>query len=97
LSKRLGRAVAVFAAAGLAIAALHFLGVDVGSWFEALFDALTAVDAEYVVLGLVLQTLETFLSGIAWLAILRAAYPQEAIRALPILTRTQSRSPCTRS
>jgi uncharacterized membrane protein YbhN (UPF0104 family) len=32
------------------------------------------------------QTFETGLAGIAWLAILRAAYPQAGIKALPILT-----------
>ncbi len=86
MTKRLARAAAVIVAAGLVVGLLHLLGVDVESWFASLFDALTAVDVQYVVLGLVLQTLETFLSGIAWLAILRFAYPQAGIRALPILT-----------
>jgi uncharacterized membrane protein YbhN (UPF0104 family) len=86
LTKRFARAAAVVVAAGLAVGLLHFFGVDVAGWFESLFDALTAVDPQYVVLGLVLQTLETFLSGIAWLAILRYAYPQAGLRALPILT-----------
>jgi len=86
LTKRFARAAAIVVATGLAVALLHLLGVDMAGWFESLFDALTAVDAEYVVLGLLLQTLETFLSGIAWLAILRYAYPHAAVRALPILT-----------
>jgi hypothetical protein len=37
-------------------------------------------------MGLGLQTLDTFLSAIAWLAILRAAYPRAGIEALPIIT-----------
>jgi uncharacterized membrane protein YbhN (UPF0104 family) len=78
--------VAVLAAAAIAIALLHLLGVDMGSWLSSLFDALTEVDPEYVAIGLVLQTLETFLSSIAWLAILRAAYPREEVHALPVLT-----------
>jgi uncharacterized membrane protein YbhN (UPF0104 family) len=86
VTQRFLRTAAVFVAAALAIGLLHLLGVDMASWFRSLFDALTAVDVEYVVFGLVLQTLETFLSGIAWLAILRVAYPNAGIRALPILT-----------
>lgn len=86
MTRRLARTLAVFAAAGLALLVLHLLGVDVTGWFGDLFDALTEVDAEYVALGLVLQTLETFLSGIAWLAILRYAYPHARIAALPVLT-----------
>jgi phosphatidylinositol alpha-mannosyltransferase len=86
LTKRFARAIAVVAAAGLVIAVLHLLGVDVGGWSASVWDALTAVDPEYVALGLLLQTFETLLSGIAWLAILRAAYPQAGVRALPILT-----------
>ena len=65
---------------------LHVVGVDVEGWLASLWDALTAVDPEYVALGLGLQTLETLLSAIAWLAILRAAYPQAGIEALPIVT-----------
>jgi len=65
---------------------LDLLGVDLASWFSSLWDALTAVDVEYVLVGLLLQTLETLLSGIAWLAILRAAYPHAGIKAMPVLT-----------
>ncbi|HYI74535.1 MAG TPA: hypothetical protein VEW90_04625 [Gaiellaceae bacterium] len=86
MTNRLARTVAVLAAAGLAVLVLHLLGVDVEGWFASLWDALTAVDPEYVVLGLVLQTLETLLSGLAWLAILRAAYPRGEVEALPVLT-----------
>ena len=86
MTKRFARAATVVVVAGLALALLQLLGVDVVGWFESLFDALTAVDLEYVVFGLALQTLETLLSGIAWLAILRFAYPHAGIRALPILT-----------
>jgi phosphatidylinositol alpha-mannosyltransferase len=70
----------------LALVVLELLGVDLVAWFSSLWDALTAVDVEYVLLGLMFQTLETGLAGIAWLAILRAAYPQAGIKALPILT-----------
>jgi len=52
---------------------LHLLGVDVEGWLASLWDALTEVNFQYVALGVVFQTLETFLAGVAWLAILRAA------------------------
>ena len=55
-------------------------------WFSGLWDALTAVDPEYVLAGLGLQTLETLLSAFAWLAIVRAAYPNAGIETLPIIT-----------
>lgn len=70
----------------LLLAVLNFLGVDLESWFSSLWDSLTAVDLEYVVLGLLFQTLETVLSAIAWIAILRAAYPQAGIKVMPVLT-----------
>ena len=73
-------------AVALVVLVLHLLGVDVEGWFTSLWDALTAVDPEDVVLGLGLQTLDTLLSAIAWLAILRAAYPRANIEALPIVT-----------
>jgi phosphatidylinositol alpha-mannosyltransferase len=74
------------AAVALVLLVLHLLGVDVEGWFTSLWDALTAVDPEYVALGLGLQTVETLLSAIAWLAIVRAAYPNAGIEALPIVT-----------
>ena len=86
MTRRLARTVAVFATVALALVVLHLLGVDVAGWFEGLFDALTEVDPAYVALGLVFQTLEGLLSGLAWLAILRYAYPRAEIRALPVLT-----------
>lgn len=86
MTKRIARTAACLAAAALAVLLLHLLGVDVGGWFASLWDALTAVERQYVVLGLAFQTLETFLSAVAWLAIVRVAYPAERIGALPILT-----------
>lgn len=84
--RRLARTTAWLVGAAAALLALHLLGVDVEGWIASLWDALTAVDPEYVVAGLVLQTLETLLSAVAWLAILRVAYPASAVRALPVLT-----------
>ena len=86
MTRSVARTAACFAAAVAALLALHLLGVDVAGWLASLWDALTAVDPEYVAAGLVFQTLETFLSAIAWLAIVRVAYPDARIAALPILT-----------
>ena len=85
MTRRIARTAACFAAAAIAIVVLHLLGVDVEGWFSSLWDALTAVDREYLVLGLGFQTLETFLSGIAWVAVVRYAYPSAQIGTLPIL------------
>jgi phosphatidylinositol alpha-mannosyltransferase len=84
--RRVTLVVGWLAAVLLVLLVLHLIGADVEGWLTSLWDALTAVDPEYVVIGLGLQTLETLLSAIAWLAILRAAYPQAGIGALPIVT-----------
>jgi uncharacterized membrane protein YbhN (UPF0104 family) len=84
--RRIALVVGWLCAVAFAVLVLHLLGVDVEGWFTSLWDALTAVDPEDVLLGLGLQTLDTLLSAIAWLAILRAAYPRSGIEALPIVT-----------
>jgi phosphatidyl-myo-inositol alpha-mannosyltransferase len=86
LIARVGRTAAVLAAAVLVLLVLQLLGVDIRGWIDSLWDSLTAVDPEYVALGLVLQTLETLLAGFAWIAVLRAAYPNAEIGNLAILT-----------
>jgi len=85
-ARRLVRVAIWLGACAAALLLLRLLGVDLESWFRSLWDALTAVDPWDVALGLLFQTLETFLSGIAWLAILRAAYPRADVPALPVLT-----------
>jgi uncharacterized membrane protein YbhN (UPF0104 family) len=84
--RRIALVVGWLSAVALVVLVLHLLGVDVEGWFTSLWDALTAVDPEDVLLGLGLQTLDTLLSAIAWLAILRAAYPRANLEALPIIT-----------
>jgi phosphatidylinositol alpha-mannosyltransferase len=85
-SRRVVLVVGWLAAVALTLLVLHVLGVDVAGWFSGLWDALTAVDPEYVLAGLGLQTLDTLLSAFAWLAIVRAAYPNAGIETLPIIT-----------
>ena len=86
IGRRIVRIAAWLGSVAIALVLLDVFGVDLEAWFTSLFDELTAVDPEYVVAGLGFQTLETLLSGIAWLAILRAAYPQAGVKALPVLT-----------
>ena len=73
---------------GLALAALicQLLGIDLKGWIADLWDAITGVAIGYLVLGLVLQTLQTLLTALAWVGILRAGYPADRIKALPIIT-----------
>jgi uncharacterized membrane protein YbhN (UPF0104 family) len=65
------------------IAALIFLldlaGVPVGDWIRQLFKKIREVPAWAVVAGVVLQSLQTTLAAVAWLAILRAAFPRAGI------------------
>jgi uncharacterized membrane protein YbhN (UPF0104 family) len=86
IPKRIARVSIWLVGVALLLVLLNIVGVDLETWFTSLFDALTAVDVEYVVLGLAFQTLETALSGIAWFAILRAAYPQGQVKVMPVLT-----------
>ena len=72
----------------LAVAALicQLLGIDIRGWISNLWDALSDVAVGYLVAGLALQTVQTVLTAIAWVGILRAAYPEAGIKAMPILT-----------
>jgi uncharacterized membrane protein YbhN (UPF0104 family) len=73
---------------GLTVAAIlcQVLGIDLRGWISDLWDALSAVAVGYLVAGLALQTLQTVLTAVAWVGILRAAYPNAGIKPLPILT-----------
>ena len=76
--------VGALAIAGLAIAADVF-GWDVQDWFGQLWTAMTGVSPVYVVAGLALQTAQTACVALAWLAILRYAYPDAHIAYKPVL------------
>ena len=72
----------------LALAALicQLLGIDLRGWIADLWDVLSSVSIGYLILGLILQTLQTVLTALAWVAILRAAYPEAGVRVMPIVT-----------
>jgi uncharacterized membrane protein YbhN (UPF0104 family) len=75
--------IGILAAAGFVC---QLLGIDISGWISDLWDAISDVAVGYLVLGLVLQTAQTILTAFAWVGILRAAYPQDGIKVLPIVT-----------
>lgn len=66
-------------------AAVDLLGWDVRAWFDQLWDTMTGISLGYVVAGLVAQTAQTTLVALAWLPILRYAYPHVEIPFRPVL------------
>jgi uncharacterized membrane protein YbhN (UPF0104 family) len=63
----------------------YLLGWDIRSWFSQLWDTLTQVSAKYLIPALVLQTFQTFFTAVAWLAIIRYAYPDSGVPARQIV------------
>jgi uncharacterized membrane protein YbhN (UPF0104 family) len=66
-----------------AVAALIFLldlvGIPVSDWIGDLFDKIAQVPPGAVIGGVVLETLQTTFAALAWLAILRAAFPNAGV------------------
>jgi uncharacterized membrane protein YbhN (UPF0104 family) len=83
--RRLGKVGAWLGGLAGVLVVLHLLGVDVGGWFAELWDALTAVDVQYLVAGWALQIVQTTLTALAWYFILRAGFPEGAPRYLQVL------------
>ena len=87
-STRLGRLARValwIVGVAVAVAILSLLGVDVTGWFSDLWDQITDVPVRYIVAGVAVQSLQTFLAGLSYYGILSAAYPGETALA-PIVT-----------
>src|SRR3954451_9289384 len=63
----------------------YLLGWDIRSWFSQLWDTLTQVSAKYLIPALVLQTFQTLFTALAWLAIIRYAYPDSGAPARQIV------------
>ena len=63
----------------LVILVLELLGVPVFDWVRQLFKKIREVPAWAVIGGVVLQALQTTLTAVAWLTILRAAFPRVKI------------------
>jgi uncharacterized membrane protein YbhN (UPF0104 family) len=67
------------------IAVLDLLGIDVRGWISSFWDALSDVAIQYIVAGLLLQTVQTTLTALAWWFILKAGYPNAVIPYRAIL------------
>ena len=58
---------------------LDLLGVPVSDWIRELFKKIREIPAWAVISGIVLQSVQTTLAAVAWLTILRAAFPRARI------------------
>lgn len=76
---RLTRVVVWVLAVALLLAVLELLGVPVADWIRDLFKQLRAVPTAAIVGGIVLESLQTTFAALAWLTILRAAFPSTPI------------------
>ena len=61
------------------------LGWDLVGWFQNVWDQVTAISFASLVAGCFFQTVQTTLTAMSWLFILRAAYPKVKIDFRPIL------------
>jgi uncharacterized membrane protein YbhN (UPF0104 family) len=55
----------------------NLVGWDIRGWCEELWDTITGISREYVIAGVILQTIKTTATAYAWYTILRYAYPGE--------------------
>jgi hypothetical protein len=70
---------------------LDLLGVPVSDWIRELFKKIREVPAWAVIAGVSLQTVQTALAAVAWLTILRAAFPRARITFSACSPRTRCR------
>ena len=85
LLTRMARIAAWVGGVALALFVLNLLGVPVADWIEQLFDELKAIPLSAIVGGIVLESLQTVFAALAWLTILRAAFPAAGIPFRPVL------------
>jgi hypothetical protein len=64
---------------------LDELGVPVSDWIGDFFDQLREVPTTAIAGGIVLTTLQTVLVALAWLTILRGAFPETHLPFRPVL------------
>jgi uncharacterized membrane protein YbhN (UPF0104 family) len=67
------------------VVVLDLLGIDVRGWLDNFWESLKDVSIQYIVAGLALQTVQTTLTALGWLFILRAGYPDAVIPYRAIL------------
>jgi uncharacterized membrane protein YbhN (UPF0104 family) len=79
LTARVTRVVVWVVAVALLILLLDLLGIPVSDWLRDLFRKVREVPLWAVIGGVVLQSTQTTFAALAWLGILRAAYPKVTI------------------
>jgi uncharacterized membrane protein YbhN (UPF0104 family) len=84
-TRRLGKVASWIAAAAAFVVVVDRLGVDVGGWLSGLWDSISAVSPGYLVAAVVVQTLQTVLTAITWLFVLRVAYREAHVPFAPVL------------
>jgi uncharacterized membrane protein YbhN (UPF0104 family) len=82
---RLGRILLWALAIAVGAAVLNFLGWDIRAWLDDLWDTMSDISLGYLVAGLTFQTAQTVFVALAWLPILRYAYPDVEIPFRPVL------------
>jgi uncharacterized membrane protein YbhN (UPF0104 family) len=85
LPARIARSVLWVGGVALGLFVLNLLGVPVGRWIHELLGQVRSVPASAIVGGCVLETLQTVFAAMAWLTILRAAFPEAHIAFRPVL------------
>jgi uncharacterized membrane protein YbhN (UPF0104 family) len=63
----------------------RLLGFNIWGWLKEVWDQVKAIPLGYLIAGLFFQTLQTTFTALAWLGILRAAYPDVTIEFRAIL------------
>jgi uncharacterized membrane protein YbhN (UPF0104 family) len=84
-TRRLGKVGAWLGGLAALVLLLELAGVDVSGWLSSLWDAVREISLQYIVAGLALQTVQTTLTALGWVFILRAAYPAAVIPYRAIL------------
>lgn len=84
-TRRLAKVAAWLGGFAALVILLELAGVDVTGWLSSLWDAVTEISLGYIVAGLALQTVQTTLTALGWVFILRAAYPAAVIPYRAIL------------
>jgi uncharacterized membrane protein YbhN (UPF0104 family) len=79
LPQRLARIAIWVGGVAAVIAVLDLLGVPASEWIDDLLDKVGDVPPWAVVAGVSLQTAQTSLAALAWLGILRAAFPRAGV------------------
>ncbi|MFL5824543.1 MAG: lysylphosphatidylglycerol synthase domain-containing protein [Solirubrobacteraceae bacterium] len=84
-ASRAARIVAWLAGVALVLVILDLLGVPVADWIRQMFKDLRNVPPEAIVGGVMLETAQTTFAALAWLTILRAAFPEMRVPFRPVL------------